>query len=202
MAQDHFVRHNRRDGDIDWNFNVTFGDLSEVVAMAKAYEPLLRRPELYSPIPPDWLHSTILRVGTTYEYTETEMLAVAELTQDSLSNVHLPQMHLGPPKLIFGNVCFAIKPEIQLEKLYTVVTESLRRVVGPERATKSPYGHFIAHTSFTYTKAHDHEAQIQTALDEANIKSARFKITHMPLIRQWPTNGHYEWEVVKDIEVH
>lgn len=201
MAQDHFERHNHYDGVVDWNFNVVYDNHPSVVAMAKAYAPYLRRPELYDPIPTEWLHATILRVGPVEDYTEAEMLAVAEKVQAAASQLTLPEFHFGDLVLVRGNICFRIEPERELEKLYTIVTESLESVVGPERATKSPYGEFIAHTSLAYTKAQDNESEIEAALNAAHIQPATFKITSMPLIRQRPTNGHYEWEIVKDIHV-
>ena len=201
MAQDHFERHNHYDGVVDWNFNVVYQQDPAVVAMADAYAPLLKRPELYEPIPTEWLHATILRVGTLEDYTETEMLAVAELVQKKLDGIQFPEFEFGHHVLVHGNVCFRVEPESELEKLYIAVTESLEEIVGPDRATKSPYGEFIAHTSLAYTKNQDNESEISDVLSKANITSAKFKIKHMPLIMQRPTNGHYEWEVIKDIVI-
>ncbi len=201
MAQDHFERHNHYDGVVDWNFNVVYNDHPSVVAMARAYAPLLKRPELYDPIPPQWLHATILRVGTVDDYTEAEMLAVAEKVQTGAANLVLPEFHFGDLVMVRGNICFRVEPESALEKLYDIVTDSLESVVGPERATKSPYGRFIAHTSLAYTRSQNHEAEIEAALNAAHIDPAEFRITSMPLIRQRPTNGHYEWEIVRDISV-
>lgn len=202
MAQDHFERHNHYEGVVDWNFNVTFEEEPRVAAMVDAYRPLLTRPELYEPVPARWLHATILRVGTTDEYTEAEMLAVAKQVQTRVQAIKLPDFHFGEPKIIFGNITFPIEPEAELEMLYKLITEYLESVVGKSRATKSPYGHFIAHTSFAYTKERDNEAETDAILAAANIQPATFRIKHMPLIRQRPIDGHYEWEVVKDISIN
>jgi hypothetical protein len=201
MAQDHFERHNHHAGVIDWNFNVTFEGEASVAAMADGYKLFLSRPELYAPIPAQWLHATILRIGTADEYKEAEMLSVAELVQERVGSLNLPEFHFGAPKILFGNVCFPIEPSPELEKLYTIVTESLQQIVGQARATKSPYGSFIAHSSFVYTKARDNEAETEAMLAGVDIPPARFRIRHMPLIRQRPVDGHYEWEVVRDISV-
>lgn len=202
MAQDHFERHNHYEGVVDWNFNVTFRDQPSIAVMADAYRPFLTRPDLYDPIPTEWLHATILRVGTVDQFTTEEMLAVSDEVQNRLNTINLPEFHLGACKILFGNICFPIEPEAALEQLYTVVTESLEEVVGPERATKSPYGRFIAHTSFVYSKARSTEQETADIIAAAHIPAASFKISHMPLIKQKPINGHYEWEVVKDIIVH
>jgi 2'-5' RNA ligase len=201
MAQDHFERHKHHAGTIDWNFNVVFENQPSVTAMAAAYEPLLDRPELYDPIPPKWLHATILRVGTVDEYTEAEMLAVAEKVQAAAANITLPEFHFGELVTVFGNVCFIIEPKAELEKLYNIVAESLESVVGPGRATKTPYGKFISHTSLAYSRAQNNEAAIEAELKQAHIAPAEFRVTRMPLIKQWPTDGHYEWDIVKDVKL-
>jgi hypothetical protein len=201
MAQDHFERHGHHVGVIDWNFNVVFDEQPSIVEMAKAYRPFLQKPELYEPIPDKWLHATILKVGTTEQYTEDEMLAVAEKVQNRLSGIKFPRFHFGDLKIIHGNVAFAIEPEKELEKLYIAVSESLEEVVGAERTTQPPYGHFLAHCSLVYTKNRKNEAETEAELRAANITPASFHIHHMPLITQKPTNGHYEWEIVKDIVV-
>ncbi len=95
MAQDHFERHNHYDGVVDWNFNVVYQQEPSIVAMAQAYEPLLERPELYEPIPTEWLHATILRVGALEDYTEEEMLAVGIWFKKNLRTFSFLSLNLG-----------------------------------------------------------------------------------------------------------
>lgn len=114
MAQDHFERHNHYPGVVDWNFNVVFAGDRSVAAMAEAYKPLLTKPEFYEPIPTEWLHATILRVGKLEDYTEAEMLAVADKVQNRGKDLILPEFHFGDHMIIYGNVCFKIEPEAEL----------------------------------------------------------------------------------------
>lgn len=200
MIQDHFERHNHYDGVIDWNFNVTYA-APAVARFAEAYRPLLDQRGLYSPVPVKWLHATILRVGALDEYSEAEMLAVAEKVQEKVAGLNLPEFHFGSFESIYGNICFKVEPESALEELYDIVASSLEGIVGPERATKTPYGRFIAHTSLAYTKARDNESEVSRVFEDAKVESLPFRIDSMPLIRQRPTDGHYEWEVVADIKV-
>lgn len=121
MAQDHFEKHSYQRGKIDWNFNITFADQPEVAALAKAYAPIIRHPGLYDPIPPEWLHATILRVGTTEEYTEAEMLAVAQKVQDELAKMSFPEFAFDSWWLWGGGVALHISPDDAFGKLYEVV---------------------------------------------------------------------------------
>lgn len=199
MVQDHFERHNHYEGVVDWNFNIVYNDQPSVAAMAQAYAPVLRQPYLYDPIPGQWLHATILRVGKVEDYSEAEMLAVAEKVQQGVQDLRLLEFHFGKQVQVFGAFCFRIEPEAELAKLYQVVVESLESVVGPERTTRAPYGDFIAHTSLAYSRQRDNEAETENLLHQVHIEPATFQVHHMPLIKQRPINGHYEWDIVKDI---
>ena len=81
MAVDHFEKRNLLPGQIDWNFNLIFAGDQAIAKMASEYKAALTHPGLYTPVPPEWLHTTILRIGTTDEFTEAEMIAVAENVQ-------------------------------------------------------------------------------------------------------------------------
>ncbi|HEX4774588.1 MAG TPA: hypothetical protein VH234_03660, partial [Candidatus Saccharimonadales bacterium] len=86
-------------------------------------------------------------------------------------------------------------------KLYDHVIAALESVVGPDRTTKSPHGTFISHTALAYTKTHDKEQEIHAQLVASPVKPTAFNATSLSLIKQWPTDGHYEWEVIKYIAI-
>jgi len=199
MAIDHFEKRQLRPGQVDWNFNLIFAADPDVARMAEQYAPLLNHPGLYKPVPTEWLHSTILGIGTTEMFSEAEMLAVADKVQEHVAGIKLPKFRFDSWWLLFGNVVFHISPDDELTKLYNVVVASLAEVVGMERASKTPHGRFLAHTTFAYTKSHQNEHEIHDQLTKADIEPAHFRATQMPLIRQWPVDGHYEWEIVKQV---
>lgn len=186
---------------VDWNFNLVFDGQPAVAEMVREYAKVIRHPGLYDPIPTEWLHATILRVGLTDDYTEEEMLAVAAKLQESLAELVLPEFSFDSWWLWSGGVVLHISPDDEFTKLYDHVVKALEQVVGPERTTRSPHGSFMAHMGLAYPKTHNKEYEIHEQLVEYPVKPAKFRATNMPLIRQWPTNGHYEWEVVKDIKV-
>jgi 2'-5' RNA ligase len=167
--------------------------------MAEEYAEALQHPGLYKPVPPQWLHSTILRIGLVDDYTETEMLAVVDKLQERLANLKLPEFFFDSWWLWGGNVVFHISPDDQFTKIYDEVIAALEAVVGSDRATKSPHGGFIAHTSLVYSKTHNREREIHDWLLDNPVKPAHFRANSLSLIKQWPIDGHYEWEVVRDI---
>ena len=145
------------------------------------------------------MHSTILRVGTTDEFSEIEMRAVAYEVQENVANIRLPEFRFDAWWLLFGNVVFHISPDDEFTKLYDIVAVALTEVVGAERASKTHHGRFLAHSTFAYAKSYQKEHEIHDRLTEARIEPAHFRATQMPLIRQWPVDGHYEWEIVEQV---
>lgn len=202
MSIDHFEKRQLLPGQIDWNFNLTFAGNSDVARMVNEYAPILTHPELlHKPVPPQWLHATVLRLGTTEQITESEALAVAAKVQEAVVNLELPEFRFDSWWLLFGNIVFHISPDDEFTKLYDIVTTALAEVVGKERASKTPHGRYLAHSTFAYAKTHQNEDKIHDIMINSHVEPARFRAAHMPLVRQWAHDGHYEWEVVKQIDL-
>lgn len=201
MAKDHFEKHFYQKDRVDWNFNLLFDGQSPVAEMARKYAEIIHHPGLYDPIPTLWLHSTILRVGFIEDYSEQEMLHVAAKLKISLAGLELPQFSFDSWWLWGGNVVLHISPDDEFYKIYHHVITALESVVGSDRTTKSPHGGFIAHTGIAYAKTHSHEDEIHAKLVKNPIEPASFTAEKLSLIRQWPTAGHYEWEIVENIAI-
>ena len=201
MAKDHFETHYYQKGHVDWNFNVLFSDQPDVERMVQEYRPIVSRPGLYDPIPAKWLHSTILRVGLTDDFTEEEMLKVVDILAPKLASLTLPEFVFDSWWLWGGNVVLHISPSDQYNTIYDAIIESMQQVVGNERTLKSPHGNFIPHVALAYSKDHHDEIEINHQLSNHPVVPASFNVTSVSLIRQWPTDGHYEWDIVRDIPI-
>lgn len=202
MAKDHFKEHSYQKDGIDWNFNILVGEQSDVMRMANDYAPALLACEgLYDPIPLAWLHMTILRVGLTSEFTESEMDRVADVLELKLSHIQLPELIFDSWWQWGGNIVFHISPHDELSKVYDAVVEALREVVGEDRARVTPHGHFIPHVTVAYTKDHHNELATSKTLSGVHVKPAKFRAPRIALIRQWPTEGHYEWEIIRELAI-
>lgn len=199
MAKDHFELHNYQTNRVDWNFNIFFSGQSDVERMVNEYTPVLDHAGLYKPIPSKWLHSTILRVGLASDFSEQEMLAITDILQQKLTTLHLPEFVFDSWWLWGGNVVLHISPEDAYVTIYDTVMDAAKQVVGAERIAR--HGDFIPHVTLAYSKAHNDEIAINQRLFENPVKPARFRATELSLIRQWPTDGHYEWEVVRTLPI-
>lgn len=201
MAIDHFERHFYKKDQVDWNFNLVFDGQPAVADMVRDYAKIIPHPGLYDPIPPEWLHATILRIGLTDDYTEAEMLAVAAKVQLSVAGLDLPEFSFDSWWLWSGGIVLHITPDDEFGKLYDHVLAALTAVVGPKRATHSPHGRLIPHTALVYPKTYHTEHEVMEQLLAHPIRPAKFRASHMPLIKTWSTNGHYEWEIVQEVTI-
>lgn len=132
MAIGHFEKRQLLPDQIDWNFNLVFDGNTDVHRMAQEFAPHLTHLGLYPPIPPEWLHTAILRISTTEEYREEEMLLEADKVQLGVRGLELPEFRFDSWWLLFENVVFHISPGDEFTKLYDIVTESLVAEVGEE----------------------------------------------------------------------
>jgi hypothetical protein len=202
MAIDHFLKRRLKENQVDWNFNVVFEGQTAVAEMLKQYAPALQHPGLYGAIPLEWLHATVLSMETIEDFTEQEMLAVADKLEPLLASLELPEFNFDSWWLWGGNVVLHISPEDEFTKIYDAVVNALTQVVGPERTVKTPHGEFIAHSSLAYTRSHNTEHELHDQLvKHPLVTPASFRVTYLPLLRQWAHDGHYEWEVIKKIPI-
>lgn len=202
MATDHFKAHSYQKGRADWNFNILVGKQPDVQRMANEYAPtLLAQAGLYGPVPADWLHMTILRIGLTDEFSEEEMLRVVGILAPKLANIQLSELAFDSWWQWGGNIVFHISPHEELASIYKAVVTSVEEVVGKDRTVLTPHGQFIPHVTLAYTKDRHDELATNEALSKTRVIPARFRAPAVALIRQWPVDGHYEWEVVREMPV-
>jgi 2'-5' RNA ligase len=202
MAKDHFETHYYQKDRVDWNFNILMGNQPDVIRMADEYKTVLTEQEdWYDPILPQWLHMTMLRVGLTDDYSETEMQQVADVLAPKLAAITLPPEFIFDSWWQWGGVVLHISPENALKPVYDAIIEALKQVVGDDRTLSAPTGSILPHVALNYSKNHHNEVVLTEYLSEHSVKPARFTVSSLALIRQWPTDGHYEWEVVRDIPI-
>lgn len=201
--QNHFEKFAHQKGRKDWNFNILPSG-EDVERMAAQYAELLKNFEgLHPAIPAEWLHITILRVGFVDDFTEEEMLQVADVLAPKLAALEIP------PEFVFGgwwqhdSLVTHISPEKAFRGVHAAVVESLQEVitVKPERVAHLIPGQIYSHMTFNYTQNRDNEVELAKFLGEHPIDGASFAVKSLHLIQQWPAEDHYEWEVVREIPI-
>jgi 2'-5' RNA ligase len=204
MAKDHFETHAYMHGKTDWNFNILFDDQPQVAEMVSRYASLLKRDDLYPPIPTQWLHMTILRVGFTTEFTAAEMQQVATQLSPALAEMRLPAFTIGPAWMYKGYPLLHLAPAEPLEEIFQHVLSALRQVVGVQRLplpVDRPATKLIPHVSLAYTRDDTNEQELEELLTAHPIPPVEFRLNHLALIKQEPVSGHYEWKTVQKLPI-
>lgn len=200
MIQDHFEK-NYLPNRVDWNFNVVFHAQPQVAQLAATYRDHLDSQNLYSPIPGKWIHSTILRMGLISDFTEVEMLAVAEVLRPKLAILQLPIFCFNPWNLSGSDVVLEIYPRDDYRQIYECVAEAFVEVIGSDRVSVNSVQQYRPHITLAYTKSHNNVLDIAQKLFYSEPAYCEFAVKSVSLIKQWPTDGHYEWEVVRELPV-
>jgi hypothetical protein len=222
MAIDHFDKHKSQIGRTDWNFNFLFDDQPQVAELAGKYAPLLNHPGLHKPIPGQWLHATLLRVGFLEDFTEAEMLAVADKFARKLANIELPPLIVGERcRLWNGGPFLSITPEQPLREIFSHSLGSLLAVVGRDRlpALTVPPGllntltaaigrdrlpgrlQFVPHITLAYPKTYNDERGLRKQLESHPIAGTEVRINNVSLIKQRVVDDYYAWDVIKSLSI-
>src|SRR5215469_3311030 len=104
MARDHFLTTSWEPGETDWHFLFRFSNQHHLRAVAERYAQVYHHAGLHPPVPFQWLHMTIVRVGKIKNITVEEMSTVVELLRPTLAMTVLPEFRLGPWWLWTGSV--------------------------------------------------------------------------------------------------
>lgn len=227
MAIDHFEKHRVQIGRTDWNFNFLFDGQPQVAELANQYAPILQHSGLHKPVPPEWLHATLLRIGFLEDFTEAEMLAVANKLESKLADFTMQELILGKRWWLWnGGPVLSITPQKQLHEIYRHLLASLEEVVGQDRLPEMSipgsirYGtlinrfariigwnrltvrlQFIPHVTLAYPKTYKDHSSLRKQIKAHPINGVPIHIHRVALIKQRIVDDYYAWEVIKDVPI-
>ena len=196
MASDHFRTNRWEPGEVDWHFLVRFSHQTQLRAMAERYATVYRHGGLYPPIPFEWLHMTLVRIGNVTRIPDAEMRKVVELLRPTLAMMALPEFRLGPWWLWTGSIVLHVTPEEPIAYLFSEVMSVLYTVLG-ERAPKPSA--FIPHVTLAYGRDYQQELEVHRQLSAHWIEPVPFHISSLSLVKERQTIPFYHWQVVTDI---
>lgn len=200
MAIDHFVTHQRQQGRADWNLNILFNDQSQVAEYAAKYYQALQHHGLYEPVPSEWLHATVLRIGFFDDFSEVEMLEYASRLEARFEDIQMPEFLLGQWWIWGGNPCVHFTPRDPMMRMFSIVMEELTALVGADRLPDKQ--RLTPHITLAYSKSYEDEIELHRQLETVSAPAVSVRAKRLSLIKQWIVDHHYEWEVVKDIPLN
>lgn len=231
MAVDHFIKHEYSRKRTDWNFNILFDDQPQVAKFSSKYNPIIKHPGLYEAVPSRWLHATVLRVGFIEEFSEAEMLAVAEILKQKLVKIKMPELTLGQRWWLWnGGPVLSITPKKELQAVFKAVLSALVEVIGRDRlpeltiASKHhpmkeidqfikylsrTFGRdripanlqFTPHVTLAYPRTYQDEFGLFKQLRSHPIEGINIRALKLSLIKQRVEKNYYVWDVIKELPI-
>lgn len=198
MAINFFKKHAWQPGEVDWHYLILFENQPKVNSMARQYIPLLNHEGLHSPIPLEWLHLTILRVGSVVDINEEEMKKVNSQIYKEAKGIVTKSVEVGPAWLWSGSVCLHVTPEEELKKLHSIVFSATHNVL-KNKAPKPDK--FIPHITLAYPKDTYAENEMRKQLQRKWIEPASFKPSELCLVKQQQTPPYYQWNIEHRIKL-
>lgn len=198
MAIDFFKKHAWGPGEIDWHFLVIFDKEPGIKDFAEKYKQTLDHPGLHTPIPAEWLHMTVLRVGPTTKISDEQMDKVCELIKEQTRELDLPELSLNSPWSWSGSVCLHVNPEEEVKKLYEITANACDQIL--DYKTDKP-AEFIPHVTLAYPKDTDDDEGIAKQVAQSRVEPFAFKPIELCLVKQTQTPPYYRWEVVRRLSL-
>jgi 2'-5' RNA ligase len=198
MADDHFKTNLWQPGEVDWHFLITLHDQHHMRSIVEHYAHLYHHPGLYPPIPFQWLHMTIVRIGSATTIAHEAMTAVVDHLRPTLARMTLPDMLLGPWWLWTGSVVLHVTPEEPLTRLFDSVMTALTVVLGDKAPKPSA---FIPHVTLAYARTYQQELEVHKQLSAQWIDPIPVRIQALSLVKEKQTIPFYNWDSVTDIPI-
>ncbi|MGP8298130.1 2'-5' RNA ligase family protein [Streptomyces inhibens] len=194
--RDFWETHHWPEGEQRAHWHVLFDDQPAVHNFARTHAEILsRHPEL-SPVPVQWLHSTLQSIGPL---TPAQAGAVAAAGQAALRDFEPFEVEIGPAQAIQNAVVPAIYPEDRISELFWTLRCATEGVVGPETMPKAP-DVFWPHMSLAYSGARWDHDDLSRALVKLRPPRARMTVKRVFLVDQqqiW--RDKYTWTVLAEV---
>lgn len=198
MADRWQSRPEPRPGQAQLYWHILMKDQPEVRALAAlAQHRLAGFPGLHF-TPPEWLHSTVLRVGSADGIATSSINEMIEQTRNRLRAV-------PPISVSFGRVLYhpeAITLGVQsaggLDSVFAAVREAAQSTVGkPENVEKTYWTH---HVTVAYSTAVQPAGPIIAALGR-ELPECKITIGGVSLIAQHGAERQWDWHLVEEVQL-
>ncbi|WP_405842574.1 2'-5' RNA ligase family protein [Streptomyces platensis] len=194
--RDFWATHHWPEGEQRAHWHVLFDDQPAVHAFARAHAEILNRHPELSPVPVQWLHSTLQSIGPL---TPAQASEVAASGQAALRDFEPFALEIGPAQAIHNAVIPAIHPEDRISELFWTLRRTTEGVIHPETMPKAPEV-FWPHMSLAYSSAQWDHDDLSRALVKLRPPRARMTVRRVFLVNQQQTwRDKYTWTVLAEV---
>lgn len=168
-------------------------------AAAEAQEALARFPGLHM-TPREWLHITMVVVGSTDELTREQMSAMVSGAQRSVRGIAPITVSLGKVLYHPEAIMLGVRPSDALLPVFEAVRSATREVTGHDRAIDEAAPFWVPHMTISYSTAEQEATPIISALGKS-VEKRTVLINSATLVIQWGPEKLWNWEPVGTIKL-
>jgi 2'-5' RNA ligase len=182
-------------GQAQLYWHILMKDQPEVQALVSiARQRLAGFPGLHF-TPPQWLHSTVLRVGLADDIAAASIDEMIERTRQHLHAVRPVGVSLGRVLYHPEAIALGVRHDGALDAVFDAVREAAQRTIGsPEDAG------WIPHVTVAYSTAVQPGGPIIAALGR-ELPECKITVSSVSLIAQQGAERLWEWRPVADIQL-
>lgn len=180
-------------GTVYWH--ILMGGYPEVRSRAqKAQDQLANFSGLHM-TPLDWLHMSVLVVGTTDEVTSDQMKKMVDLASLSLSNAPPIKVTLGRVLYHPEAIMLGIEEEGALDPILNAAKTATTCIAGREGYTTSGPGSWLPHMTLCYSTSKQAAEPLIHTLG-VKLPVCEIIIDTLTLVVQWGPERQWHWEPV------
>jgi 2'-5' RNA ligase len=194
--RDFWAAHRWPAGEHHVHWHILFDDQPAVRDFARAHAEVLGNYPQLSPVPVEWLHSTLLLVGPLSPAQADEL---ANAARPAVSDIEPFELEVGPAQALPNGVIPAIYPEDRISDLVRALRQVTERTIGANRMPASPE-RFWPRLSLAYSGARwDHDDLSQDLLELRPLR-ARMTVRRVVLVdQQQAWRDKYTWNVIAEV---
>ena len=183
-------------GQAQLYWHILMKDQPEVRALATlAQQRLARFPGLHF-TPPDWLHSTVLRVGLSDGITAASIDEMAKQTRLHLATVPPISISLGRVLYHPEAITLGIQPADALDAVFDAVRDAAQRAAGrPGDAAKARW---TPHITLAYSTTVQPTGPIIDALGR-DLPECKITVGSVTLVAQHGAERQWDWHPIAEV---
>lgn len=195
-VENHFTTNSWPRGEVRWHLHVLPDD--NVRDMVASHSDDLKSSGLL-PIPPEWLHMTILQIGSTRQVTDAQAGDIVRMLGPVCAAMRVPRLVAGPAFSWSASAVMQVSPEPDVRLLFDASREAVAKALGPK--APKPGAAFVPHISMAYSSDYYNESKVISMLARRPVKPTPFRASSLHLVKQVQTPPYYKWDLVAEMPI-
>ncbi|MBV9025605.1 MAG: 2'-5' RNA ligase family protein [Streptomycetaceae bacterium] len=185
-------------GRVDYHWHILPDPAITRAALVDPYRELTHRQGI-APVPPEFLHITLLHSAPVTEITDKEISDITERVRERCAAVEPFELTLDRPSV--GSVAVEClgRPGRLVERLWEITAGESQAVLG-DRYPAVPSVHYT-HSSLGYATGYVDQRPMRAWITDNDVPPVTFPVTKIALVAQSHDGEYITWTHLADIEL-